>query len=67
MLSAWKISLWSFSSEFVSYFTFVYLCGEKVRILKRKKKWMLKMMTIGMRIAPAAGARLRKQKPDEEY
>ena len=35
--------------------------------MKRKKKWMVKMMTIGMRIAPAAGARLRKQEPDEEY
>ena len=57
----------SCSSELVSYLTFSYLCGEKVRILKRKKKWMVKMMTIGMRIAPAAGARLRKQEPDEEY
>ena len=35
--------------------------------MKRKKKWMVKMMTIGMRIAPAAEARLRKQEPDEEY
>ena len=32
-----------------------------------KKKWMMKLMMMGIRMAPAAGARLRKHHPDEEY
>ena len=37
------------------------------RIENKKKKLMRKQMMVGMRMAPAAEARLRKHQPEEAY